>query len=394
MWARKRIDIGWLDLASGIVNCLLPSSRSKAAERVEPTWTGDAFACLSVRSGLDLLLKSLALPAGSEVLVSSITIPDMVRVVEHHGLVAVPIDLNAADMVPSVDALKAAVSENTKAILVAQLLGGRYDVEPFAEVAREHNLLLIEDCAQAFDGDCYHGHELADVSMFSFGPIKTATALAGGVLKIKDAEVLSKMRQLQSEYPLQSRVAFFKRILFYCVLRWLGGRIPFYLFVKSCQFLRKDFDEVLNGSIRNFPEDELFASLREQPCAPLLKLMARRINGYKNSRLDARTAGGDLLLEALPLSSCPGAAAKPNNYWVFPLKVSDPAAAVSTLHAAGFDSTADNSMQPVPAPPSRPETTPNTANELLQGAIYLPLYAEMPLSEVRRMAEILKRFID
>ena len=341
MWVRKRIDIGWLDLLSAAVRCVLPGSRSVASERAESAWSTDgrAFACLSVRSGLDLLLKSLELPQGSEVLVSALTIPDMVRIVEHHGHVAVPIDLHDEDASPRVELLEKLVTKKTKAILVAQLFGSRFDLAPFVDFVKKHDLILIEDCAQAFEGDRYKGHDEADVSMFSFGPIKTATALAGGIFRIRDESLLARMRTLQAEHPVQSRGFFFKRVLFYTVLKILGGKLAFALFVRTCRLLGKDFDEVLNGSIRNFPEDEFFASLRQQPSLPLLKLVTRRIRNYRNEDLDRRAAQGALLASLLPPENCPGASTSPHSYWVFPLRVDDPPRIVAALRAAGFDST-------------------------------------------------------
>ena len=118
MWVRKRIDIGWCDLLSGLVNCWIPGRRAAAAEAVEAAWSSDgrACACLSVRSGLDLALTALELPAGSEVLVSAMTIPDMVRIIEQHGLVAVPLDLQRSTAAPQVDLLEQLVTPQTKAL--------------------------------------------------------------------------------------------------------------------------------------------------------------------------------------------------------------------------------------------------------------------------------------
>ena len=56
---------------------------------------------LSVRTALDLLLEAWALPRGSEVLMSAVTIPDMVAIVRHHGLVPVPVDLDMRRLAPT-----------------------------------------------------------------------------------------------------------------------------------------------------------------------------------------------------------------------------------------------------------------------------------------------------
>lgn len=391
MWVRKRIDIGWLDLLSAAVNCFRPDSRTAANNATEAVWSTDdrAFVCLSVRTGLDLVLKALELPEGSEVLISAITILDMVRIIEHHGLVPVPIDLNTNDMSPRVDLLKRALTTKTKAILVAQLFGGRFDLAPFVEFARQHRLILLEDCAQAFEGDRYRGNDKADVSMFSFGPIKTATALGGGLFRVTDESLLKRIRALQSKYPVQSRWFFLKRVLFYSLLHWLGGPIMFALFFRACRLLGKNLDQTLNGSIRNFPQAEFFDRLREQPSLPLLRLMTRRIMNYRHDELDRRAARGHLLVSLLPVGSCPGSEATPHSFWIFPLNVPDQSSTIVALQMAGFDSTTRSSLQPVEPPQDRPELEPLVARKVLAQTIYLPIYSAIPESEIRRMASVL-----
>ena len=79
-------------------------------------------------------------------------------------------------MAPSINQWRQAISPATKAILVAHLFGSRTKMEPLVDLARQHGLVLIEDCAQAFNGLEYQGYTNADVSMFSFGTIKNCTA--------------------------------------------------------------------------------------------------------------------------------------------------------------------------------------------------------------------------
>lgn len=390
MWARKRIDIGWSDLLSAAVNCLWPGSHSAAAKALESSWSDDgrSFACLSVRTGFELVLGALALPAGSEVLISALTIPDMVRIVVEHDLVPVPIDLNYGDASPQFESLEELVTPRTKAILVAHLFGGRFDLNPFVEFARKHRLVLLEDCAQTFDGSRFRGHDDADVSMFSFGPIKTATALGGGLLRIKDASLLAKVRALQSNYSVQSRWQFAKRVLRYAALRFLGGRIAFSLFVQLCRMTGRNMDQMLQGSIRNFPPTEFFRHLRLQPSLPLLRLMRRRITRYQDERLELRTARGRLLMSLLPPHRCPGGDAQPHNFWVFPVEVTDAPSTIAALQTAGFDATAQNSLKPVEPSPGRPGAPPLCAQEMSASVLYLPLDVAMPEAEIRRMADV------
>lgn len=64
-------------------------------------------------TGFDLLLQTLKLPAGSEVLCSAVTIPDMIYLLRHHGLVPVPVDLDPQTLAVDVCQLRAAVTEVT-----------------------------------------------------------------------------------------------------------------------------------------------------------------------------------------------------------------------------------------------------------------------------------------
>jgi dTDP-4-amino-4,6-dideoxygalactose transaminase len=325
MWARKRIDIGWRDLLAAAGYALFPGSRATAQQSAEQTWPGsdDVIACLSVRSGLDLMLGQLGLPAGSEVLVSAVTIEDMVTILRHHGLVAVPMDVNPTDMSPSFKDIDRAITSRTKAMLIAHLFGTRLPLQPFADKAQEHGLLLWEDCAQAFDGR-YAGHPEADAAMFSFGPIKTATALGGGLLRVRDRELLTRMRSAQETWPTQetwplsNSRSFVSRVARYAVLKFLSGRIAFGVFLAILKQLGRDPDRVLNSAVRNFPGDELIAQLRHRPPTMMLRLLARRLRTFRPDRLDRQARLGRRLADRLALVvECPGVAAAEHSFWSF-----------------------------------------------------------------------------
>ena len=152
--------MGWPDVLFGICRVCFPLKQA-GIERFAQGIFADpehVLACLSVRSGFDLLLGALKLPRGSEVLVSAITIPDMIRIIEHHGLLPVPVDLDPQQVAPGIENWRRAVTPATRAILVAHLFGGRVAMEPILDLAAQKKLLVIEDCAQAYAGTGYQGH--------------------------------------------------------------------------------------------------------------------------------------------------------------------------------------------------------------------------------------------
>ncbi|GIS60275.1 MAG: hypothetical protein CM1200mP2_25000 [Planctomycetaceae bacterium] len=102
MWPRKRLDIGWLDMASLRAAFVFRWNRRRATANVLDAWPADGqtLPTMSVRSGLHLILGQLDWPRGSEILMSAMTIPDMARIVRHHGFVPVPVDLDLNTAAP------------------------------------------------------------------------------------------------------------------------------------------------------------------------------------------------------------------------------------------------------------------------------------------------------
>src|SRR3546814_1345768 len=116
-------------------------------------------------------------------------------------------------MAPRLVLIERAIGPNTRAMVVAHLFGTRLDLDPVIELAHRKGLVVFEDCAQAFDGQAYKGHPEADVAMFSFGQLKTATALGGAILRVRDAGLRGKMGVIQDTYPVQPAGAYGKRVL-------------------------------------------------------------------------------------------------------------------------------------------------------------------------------------
>ena len=392
MWVRKRIDIGWANLAGGVVQCCAPTNRKTIRQSIETQWSesGDALACLSVRSGFDLLLRCLALPRGSEVLISAVTIPDMVRIIERHGLVPVPIDLDANDLTPQLESVRGALTSASRAILVAHLFGSRIPLEPLAEFARQNGLLLIEDAAQAYVGPEYTGHAEADVSLFSFGPIKTATALGGALVRVADRKLLDQMRSAQAKYPLQDRGVYLWRLLKYMAMRVGAYRHVFRALVWGYRTLGWDHDRMVNGTVRGFPGESLFRQIRQRPSAPLLAVLRRRLRHFDRRRLAARIERGKLLVDLLAEKvTCPTVEVHPHSYWVFPVVVDNPHRVIDALCEAGFDATQGESMCVVDPPADRPELAAVAAQATIAKTIYVPIYPEMPADCARQMVRVL-----
>ncbi len=100
MYPRKCLDIKASDLLYGLLRCLHQTNRTEWESKLQSKWSSpnDTLICYSVRTGFNLLLDSLNLPAGSEVLVSAITIPQMIDLLKSHQLVPIPIDIDMGSL--------------------------------------------------------------------------------------------------------------------------------------------------------------------------------------------------------------------------------------------------------------------------------------------------------
>ena len=387
VYPRHRLDVSIRDLLFGLTACIWASRRRRLVADV--AWffppREDALVCLSVRSGVDLLLGALAVQPGDEVLVSAVTHPNMVRIIHRHGLRTIPVDLDAATLRPRIVLLEGALSPRTRVVLVAHLFGGRFDLGPVVAFTRRHGLLLIEDCAQAFRGPPDVGDTLADVSTFSFDPIKTASAVGGAVLCVRDADLLQRMRYAQDRWPVQSRFHYVGRLLKALCLVLLERPLAYGLLARLCALSGRDLDELVNGAVRAFPtsgwaDEDLLKKIRRQPSAPLLALLARRLRTFDASRLARRATVGEHLARCLPSTvRHPGRLAASSTHWLSAVEASDPEGLVSALRQRRFDaSRVTSSIAPVPAPADLLRCEPESANRMMSHLVFLPVYPELP----------------
>lgn len=387
---RHRLDIRLRHFAYALIAGAWARNPERLSARLEAGWSpgSKGLACRSVRSGFHLLLESLALPAGSEVLVSAVTHPDMVRILEAHGLVAVPVDLDVATLAPRLDLAEQLVTHRTAAILVAHLFGGRVAMGPLAAFAKRHRLLLWEDCAQAFAG-ATAGDAMADVSMYSFGALKTCTALGGALLEVQDPSLLARMRAAQGHWSLQSRSEYAGSVLKFLAFTLVTRPFPYGLLAMVHRALGRDFDRTINRSVKAFRPGPLLPQLEVRPSAPLLAMLAYRLRTFDAARLRRRAAAGGWLAARLPGHlTLAGYRMESRTHWLFPVISREPDQLILACRRAGVDGARGaSSVTVVPAPADRSEADPVAAREMMAGLVFLPAYPELSRRSVVRLAE-------
>ena len=165
------------------------------------TFTGseNSLAVTSCTSALHLSLAALGFGPGDEAIVPAFTWISTANVIEHLGGKVVFCDIDPLTFNIDVSQIENKISLKTKAILPVHLFGLAADMSPINEIAKRHNLWVIEDAACGF-GARYHGAHvgtLGTTGCFSFHPRKAITTGEGGMVTTSDADLADKIRCLR-----------------------------------------------------------------------------------------------------------------------------------------------------------------------------------------------------
>jgi dTDP-4-amino-4,6-dideoxygalactose transaminase len=176
-------------------------------------WQGSQYA-ISVATGtaaLHVALAALGIGPGDEVIVPSYTFIATSFSVVQAGAVPRFADVNIEDHCISVASAEALVNERTRAIMPVHLYGNVTDMDAVQAFAQKHNLLVIEDNAEAFGGE-FKGKKtgtLGKMAGCSFCQNKTfTTGGEGGMVTTDDEELAWKARSFRDHgYDVQARMS-------------------------------------------------------------------------------------------------------------------------------------------------------------------------------------------
>lgn len=158
--------------------------------------------CVGVGNGLDALylsLKALGIKEGDEIIVPSNTYIATALAITYAQAIPVFVepDINTFNIDPA--KIEVAITNKTRAIMPVHLYGQACDMDSIMEIAKKHNLFVIEDCAQAH-GATYKGKTIGsfgDAAGFSFYPGKNLGALGdAGAMVTNNEDIAKRVRAL------------------------------------------------------------------------------------------------------------------------------------------------------------------------------------------------------
>ncbi len=158
---------------------------------------------IAVNSGTSAI--SLALAAAQIGTADEVILPPYTFVASANGILqqnAIPIfsDVDAETFNMDPNKLEARISDKTRAVMPVHMLGQPCDMDPILEIARKHDLVVVEDAAQAAGAE-YKGKKvgsIGDVGCFSFYLNKNMTTAEGGIIVTSDDEIAQRAASIRN----------------------------------------------------------------------------------------------------------------------------------------------------------------------------------------------------
>jgi len=166
---------------------------SEFATRVEAK---HALALTSATAGLHIAMAAMSIGSGDEVITPSFTWCSTPNVVRLLGAKPVFVDVDPDTLSIDLEDVKRVLTPRTKAVVPVHYAGRAYEIHQLRDILSNHAAVLIDDAAHAL-GTVYKGcpiGSLADISCFSFHPIKNITTGEGGMLTYNDTDLDKKLR--------------------------------------------------------------------------------------------------------------------------------------------------------------------------------------------------------
>ena len=186
-------------LTSNLITCG-PKVEELERKLCEITEAKYAVAVSNGTAALHLAAMAAGIREGDEVIVSSITFAASANCVLYCGGTPVFADINPDTYNINPAEIRKLITPKTKAIVAVDFTGQAVELNEIREICKEHNLILIEDAAHSL-GTYYEGKpigSIADMTTFSFHPVKTVTGGEGGAITTNDENLYKKLRLLRT----------------------------------------------------------------------------------------------------------------------------------------------------------------------------------------------------
>lgn len=234
---KEEIEQGFQETLQNTSFILGPNVQAFEKEAAAYLQVKHAVSCASGTDALHLALLAAGIGEGDEVITTAFTFIATAEAICYVGATPVYVDIKPDTYNIDPDKIEAAITDKTKAILPVHLFGQPADMNAIMALAKKHDLLVIEDCAQSFGADI-NGKMTGSIGLagcHSFFPSKNLGCYGdGGMVTTNDDEVAEQLLMLRNH---GSKVRYYHDIIGYnsrldelqaVVLRVKLKRLPTY----------------------------------------------------------------------------------------------------------------------------------------------------------------------
>lgn len=181
---KSEIDAAMIQALGETRYILGPNVQAFEQEAAEYLGVKHAIGCASGTDALHLALLAAGIGAGDEVITTPFTFIATAEAIRYVGATPVFVDIDPVTLNIDSDRIRDAINAKTTAIIPVHLFGQAADLKEIEQLAADHELKVVEDCAQSF-GSAYHGIKtggIGDLGAFSFFPSKNLGCYGDGGL--------------------------------------------------------------------------------------------------------------------------------------------------------------------------------------------------------------------
>jgi dTDP-4-amino-4,6-dideoxygalactose transaminase len=347
-----------------------------------------AVAVSSGRKGMELILRSLELKRGDEVIIPAYTLEDLIGIIQSLELTVIPADIDPKTFNIDPNSIAEKITARTRVILATHLFGTPCQIDKILEIAKSKSIFVIEDCAHSVGAE-FQGRKtgfFGNASFFSLETIKPINTYGGGMVVTNDEDLVTKIRRSIIYDGNQARIPLKKIFVAYFENWFLPTPLsfPFLYLLASHYWSEKAFKlyraaQRLSASKQPFTDFQAFIGLEK------LKTLEKKIA--------IRQSQANLLKLLLGSSIIPqkiGEGMSTNYYFFVALLPSD----TNTwqirkyLLMHGIDAGIGAEIADDCGSILGRKDCPNT-REVFRRGIQLPLYEGMPQCHIRYVAKIL-----
>ena len=198
---KNEIDQGILSALENTQFILGPNVNAFEKEAANYLKVKHAISCASGTDALHLALLAADIGPGDEVITSTFTFIATAEAIRYVGATPVFVDIDEKSFNIDIDAIEAAITAKTRAIVPVHIFGQAVDMTKVMGLAKKHKLLVIEDCAQSFGADI-NGQMTGTIGLagcHSFFPSKNLGCYGdGGMVTTNDDAVAERIRILRN----------------------------------------------------------------------------------------------------------------------------------------------------------------------------------------------------